>query len=194
MPKGESGHAGTRPNVGLSPNSPVNAHGMRIEPPPSVPTVSGPIPEATAAVLPPEEPPGVFFGFQGLRVMPVSALSVTPFQPNSGVVVLPKSTAPASRRRATAGASSFHGPLGSTVFEPRSVGQPFVRMMSLIEVGTPSSSPIGSPLRQRASLARAAASAAFSSSRLKQLSTGLSWSTRASTARSTSTGESVLAR
>jgi hypothetical protein len=45
------------------------------------------MPEATAAALPPEEPPGVFFEFQGLRVMPVSGLSVTPFQPNSGVVV-----------------------------------------------------------------------------------------------------------
>ncbi len=108
------------------PNRPVNAQGMRIEPPPSVPIVSGPMPEATAAALPPEDPPGVRSGFQGLRVMPVSGLSVTPFQPNSGVVVLPKITAPCSRRRATAGASSFHGPLGSMVFEPRSVGQPFV--------------------------------------------------------------------
>ena len=65
------------------PNSPVKPHGMRIEPPPSVPTASGPMPEATAAAAPPEEPPGVFALFQGLRVMPVSGLSVTPFQPNS---------------------------------------------------------------------------------------------------------------
>ena len=107
------------------PKMPVNAHGMRIEPPPSVPTASGPMPAATAAAAPPEEPPGVFALFQGLRVMPVSGLSVTPFQPNSGVVVLPRSTAPCSRSRAVAGASSFHGPLGSIVFEPRSVGQPF---------------------------------------------------------------------
>ena len=70
------------------------------------------MPAATAAAPPPEEPPGVFAGFQGLRVMPVSGLSVTPFQPNSGVVVLPSSTAPCSRSRATAGASSFHGPFG----------------------------------------------------------------------------------
>src|SRR5687768_3312202 len=143
VPKGESGHAGTRPKDALMPNSPVNAQGMRIEPPPSVPTASGPIPEATAAAAPPEEPPGVFALFQGLRVMPVSGLSHTPFQPNSGVVVLPSNTAPCSRSRAVAGASSFHGPFGSMVFEPRNVGQPFVRMMSLIDTGTPSSRPLG---------------------------------------------------
>src|SRR5687768_4806155 len=124
VPKGDSGQAGTRPNDGLMPNRPVNAHGMRIEPPPSVPTASGPIPAATAAAAPPDDPPGVLAGFHGLRVMPVSGLSVTPFQPNSGVVVLPTMTAPCSRSRATAGASSFHGPFGSMVFEPRSVGQP----------------------------------------------------------------------
>jgi len=80
------------------------------------------MPEATAAAPPPEEPPGVIFGFQGLRVMPVSGPSVTPFQPNSGVVVLPSSSAPCSRSRAVAGAATSHGPAGSTVREPRSVG------------------------------------------------------------------------
>ena len=50
---------------------------------------SAPIPAAAAAEAPPLEPPGVFALFQGLRVVPVKALSVTPFQPNSGVVVLP---------------------------------------------------------------------------------------------------------
>src|SRR5687768_18194080 len=123
------------------PKRPVNEQGMRIEPPPSVPTASGPMPDATAAAAPPEEPPGVFALFQGLRVMPVRGLSVTPFQPNSGVVVLPTITAPCSRSRAVAGASSFHGPLGSMVFEPRSVGQPFVRIRSLIDTGTPSIRP-----------------------------------------------------
>src|ERR1044071_5973538 len=151
VPRGEGGHAGTRPKVGLMPKRPENAQGMRIEPPPSVPTASGPMPEATAAAAPPEDPPGVFAGFQGLRVMPVSGLSVTPFQPNSGVVVLPSNTAPASRSLAVAGASSFHGPFGSTVFEPRRVGHPSVRMMSLIETGTPSSNPFGWPEVQRAS-------------------------------------------
>src|SRR5207248_7342948 len=121
------------PKDGLIPKRPVKLQGMRIEPPPSVPTASAPRPAATAAAAPPDEPPGVFFGFHGLRVMPVSGLSVTPFQPNSGVVVFPSSSAPCSRNRAVTGASSFHGPCGSTVFEPRSVGQPFVSRMSLID-------------------------------------------------------------
>src|SRR5207302_4316096 len=163
--------AGTRPNEGFKPKSPVKLHGMRIEPPPSVPSASAPMPAASAAAAPPDEPPGVFAGFHGLRVMPVSALSVTPFQPNSGVVVLPSSTTPCSRRRAVAGASSFHGPLGSTVFDPRSVGQPFVRMMSLIDTGTPSSSPFGWPASQRASDALASSSAC-SDTRLNAFSTG----------------------
>ena len=41
----------------------------------------------------------------GLVVTPERGLSVTAFQPNSGVVVRPRMTAPAARRRATAGAS-----------------------------------------------------------------------------------------
>jgi len=39
---------------------PAHDAGMRIEPPPSVPTASGPSPAATAAEAPPDEPPGVF--------------------------------------------------------------------------------------------------------------------------------------
>src|SRR5262245_48373959 len=78
VPNGDSGHAGTRPNDGFRPKSPVNAHGIRMEPPPSVPIVSGPKPAATAAAPPPEDPPGVFIVFHGFRVIPVSGLSVTP--------------------------------------------------------------------------------------------------------------------
>src|SRR5690606_13931256 len=122
---------------------------MRTEPPPSVPSESGPIPRATAAADPPDEPPEVRDASHGLPVLPVSGLSVTPFQPNSGVVVLPSSTAPASRTRATEGASSSHGPAGSMRREPRRVGQPFVGRRSLIVMGTPSRAPTGSPALQR---------------------------------------------
>ena len=83
---------------------------------------AGPCRQATAAAVPPDEPPAVFAGFQGLRVMPVSGELVSPLQPNSGVVVLPRITAPASRRRAVTGASTSQGCAGSTVREPRSVG------------------------------------------------------------------------
>src|SRR6478609_8887820 len=49
---------------------------MRLEPPPSVPMCSTPAPAAAATTAPPDEPPGVVCGFQGLRVTPVNGLSV----------------------------------------------------------------------------------------------------------------------
>src|ERR1700722_6171808 len=101
VPNGDSGYAGTRPKLGFSPKTPEKLAGMRIEPPPSVPKAKGANRAASAAEEPPEDPPGVLALFQGLRVMPVSGLSVEPFQPNSGVVVLPINTAPASRNLAT---------------------------------------------------------------------------------------------
>ena len=145
---------------------PQKLAGIRIEPPPSVPSASGPMPDATAAAAPPLDPPVVRAGSHGLRVTPVSGLSVTPFQPNSGVVVFPSSTARCSRSRATAGASTVHGPASSMVSEPRSVGQPLVSSRSLTETGTPSSSPAGSPACHRCSDSFADASA--SSSRTRQ--------------------------
>src|SRR6185436_5680550 len=99
---------------------------MRTEPAPSVPTLSGPMPAATAAAVPPDEPPEVLAGFQGLRVMPLRGELVSPLQPNSGVQVLPKITAPASRRRAVTGASTSQAWLASTEWLPRSVGMSLV--------------------------------------------------------------------
>src|SRR5438309_298159 len=52
---------------------------MRIEPPPSVPSASAPMPDATAAAAPPLEPPGVSAGLQGFRVTPWSGPSGSPF-------------------------------------------------------------------------------------------------------------------
>src|SRR3546814_2259573 len=106
---------------------------------------------AAATAEPAELTQGVRLGSHVLRVMPVRGLSVTRFEPDSGVVVLPSSTAPCSRSRATNGASTSHGPVGSTVLEPRRVDQPLVGDRSLIEVGTPSTNPCGAPLAQRAS-------------------------------------------
>ena len=173
LPNGESGYAGTRPKLGFKPKLPQNAAGMRTLPAPSVPIESGPMPQAMAAAVPPDDPPDVRAGFQGLRVMPVSGELVSPLQPNSGVVVLPRITAPASRTRAATGASTSHGPLGSMVREPRSVGMPATRMRSLIDIGTPSSAPHGSPRVQRSSLAPADASAASGARRQKALTAGL---------------------
>ena len=67
---------GIRPSAGLSPTTPLHAAGMRTEPPMSLPSASGTQPDATAAALPPEEPPGVRSRACGLRVVPHSGLSV----------------------------------------------------------------------------------------------------------------------
>src|SRR2546425_175844 len=97
--------SGTRPYEGFTPTSPQNAAGMRTEPPPSLPSAIGPQPLATAAAAPPLLPPGVRSRFHGLRVTPKSGLSVTALWPNSDVVVLPRSTAPAAFSRPTDTAS-----------------------------------------------------------------------------------------
>src|ERR1700722_5607577 len=90
------------------PASPVKQHGMRIEPPPSVPSANGVMPAARDAAPPAPalDPPGVLPRFQGLAVIPVSGLSPTGLQPNSLVVVLPIRMAPAALARSTAGAST----------------------------------------------------------------------------------------
>ena len=69
--------------------------------------------------------------------MPVSGLSVTPFQPNSGVVVFPSNTAPLDLSRPTKGASSSQGPLSFVVKDPRRVDQPLVATRSFMVVGIP---------------------------------------------------------
>src|SRR5437588_2954705 len=88
------GPAATSPRPALRPTSPVQAAGIRIDPPPSLAPATGRIPAATAAAAPPEDPPGVRPGFHGLRVGPNSSGSVMPLAPNSGVLVLPKMTSP----------------------------------------------------------------------------------------------------
>src|SRR5262249_3880327 len=107
---GESaGYCGMRPNDGFRPTRPGGAAGMRIQPPPSLPWVDGVVPAAVLAEEPPDAPPGVCFGFQGLRVVPWIGESVSAFQPYSGVVLLPIRTRPARRKRWVIAASSAAG-------------------------------------------------------------------------------------
>ena len=76
---------------------------MRIDPPPSEAWAMGTIPAATAAPLPPEEPPGVRSRSHGLRAGPKRVGSVTGRIPNSGDLVTPTTMNPASlKRRVTA--------------------------------------------------------------------------------------------
>src|SRR6476659_7466448 len=59
--------AGTSPRPGFNPPSPHAAAGLRTEPPPSDPGAQGSSPAATAAALPPEEPPELRLSAYGLR-------------------------------------------------------------------------------------------------------------------------------
>src|SRR5258706_15157039 len=76
------GHTGTRPNWPLMPARPVKQHGMRIEPPPSVPSASGVTPPATDAAAPALDPPAVFARFHGVRGTPASGLDATALHPH----------------------------------------------------------------------------------------------------------------
>src|SRR5215472_12396287 len=108
---------GMRPVDGFRPTTPQQAAGTRIEPPPSEPSARGPTPAAAAAAAPPLEPPEVRVGSQGVPVVPVRWLSVTPSIPYSGVVVLPIKMAPACLSRCQLIASSS-GTLSFQLLQP----------------------------------------------------------------------------
>src|SRR3954470_20578559 len=89
------------PYVGLSPTIPHRAAGWRIEPPVSVPSAHGARPAATAAALPPLEPPGTRVRSHGLRTGPKPEFSFDEPIANSSWLVLPSNVAPAACRRST---------------------------------------------------------------------------------------------
>ena len=91
--------------MGFTPTTPHRAAGWRIEPPVSEPKASGAKPAATAAALPPDEPPGTRVVSWGLRVGPKAEFSVELPMANSSRLVLPTTTAPAAARRSTTVAS-----------------------------------------------------------------------------------------
>ena len=87
------------------PVMPQNAAGWRMEPPVSVPVAAGVRRAATAAALPPDEPPGTCAVFQGLLTGLKAEFSLDEPMANSSQLSLPKVTMPAWRRRATTVAS-----------------------------------------------------------------------------------------
>ena len=163
---------------------------MRIEPPPSVPSASGPIPAATATAAPPDEPPQVCASLHGLSVRPKNGPSVKGLWPNSGVVVLPMRIAPAARARATATAS-VEGMVPANRAEPCVVATPSVLIRSFAEKGTPCRGPSGSPRCTAASACLASARARSAGTARKALRSRRA-SIRVNTASTASTGETVL--
>src|SRR6266851_3294987 len=73
---------------------PHRAAGWRIEPPVSVPSAHGASPAATAAALPPEEPPGTRSRFHGLSTGPKAEFSLEEPIANSSWLVFPSTQAP----------------------------------------------------------------------------------------------------
>ena len=126
---------GSRPRVGLRPNRPHAADGIRIEPAPSVPSAAAASPAATAAPDPPLEPPGVRARSHGLCVAPNASDSVLGIVASSGTWVLPSSTQPAARSRRTISSSASAGPPWAS--EPHAVTWPAMSVSSLIAIGTP---------------------------------------------------------
>ena len=133
------------PTDGLIPATPLREQGQVIDPSVSVPTASGARPAASAAPDPEEEPPALRSSAHGLPVRPPTAdqpdvdLGERMFA-HSDRLVAARTIAPASRRRATSGASRTAG-RPSRLVDPAQDGMPATSMLSLINTGTPKSGP-----------------------------------------------------
>src|SRR5262245_28552204 len=126
------------------PTTPDSAAGWRIEPPVSEPRPRAAKPAATAAELPPDEPPGTRVGSCGLRVGPKAEFSVDEPMANSSRLVLPMTMPPAATRRSTT-VAVYGGHHPSRMRDEHVVGIPRVHRLSLRATGNPASGPGSSP-------------------------------------------------
>jgi len=173
-----------RPWLGLSPTSPQHDAGMRIDPPPSLDCATGTMPAATAAALPPLEPPAVRDGSHGLRVGPHASGSVTGRLPNSHEFARANGTVPARTSRSTCALVSVHRyPAALSAALPLVRGVPCsCACRSFSRMGTPRR---GWP---SSGSARAASRASSSHDTVTALTAGFSRSIRAIAASSSSSG------
>src|SRR6476661_3391336 len=124
------------------PTMPQSAAGWRIEPPVSVPIAHGARPAATAAALPPLEPPGTRFVSHGFLTGPYAEFSLDEPIANSSMFVLPIIGAPAAVSLSTA-VAVYGGRYPDRIREPDVVGTPSVQKRSLTASGTPASGASG---------------------------------------------------
>ena len=89
----------------MTPTTPQNDAGWRMDPPVSEPSATTAVPCATAAAEPPLDPPGTRSGATGLRTGPNAEFSFEDPMANSSQLVLPRITPPACSMRAMAVAS-----------------------------------------------------------------------------------------
>ena len=102
----------------------------------SLPASRAERPAARAAADPPDEPPGARERSQGLFVVPYMTLKVCQSISQSGTLVVPNRTAPASRRRSTTTAFSS-GTCDARLGSPHVMCRPATPKASLIVMGTP---------------------------------------------------------
>lgn len=107
----------TSPGLGRKPTTPDQAAGLRSDPPVSEPVHRGSIEVARATPEPPEKPAQDSAGPKALPVAPYTSLIVLPPVPNSGVLVLARTIAPACFSAATT-RSSRSGTWSRNIGEP----------------------------------------------------------------------------
>src|SRR3954470_227264 len=90
-----------RPHEGFRTTTPQHAAGRRIEQPVSVASPRSARPAATAAALPPDEPPVVRPGGAGVCTLPSHGFWLVTPQAIAGSWALPTTPAPASTSRST---------------------------------------------------------------------------------------------
>ncbi len=150
----------TRPSVGLTPTRPLTDDGEMIDPSVSVPTATVAKLAAIAAADPELEPLVLRSSAYGFFVSPPRELQpeverVERKLAHSDRLVLPRITAPASRRRLTMKASRG-GFASSSAMEPAVVCmRSAVAMLSLSSTGMPCSGPRSLPARRSRSRSRA---------------------------------------
>src|SRR3954454_6685946 len=123
---------------------PLNAAGIRIEPPWSPPSARSTSPAATSAALPLELPPVVRAGSHGLRTGPEQEVWLPPEKQRSSQTALPVIVAPASSSRLTT-VASLEGTKPSRVCEPFVIGTPATAVLSLMATVRPASGPSSAP-------------------------------------------------
>ena len=101
----------------------------------------------------------------------------------------PTSTAPAASSRAISGESRSAGGSSRLIFEPARVDRPATSNRFFTANGTPASGPSGSPFPRAASSAAARLRARAAVTSVKALSSGLSFSMRASAASTTAAAD-----
>ena len=87
--------------MGFTATVPQKLPGWRMEPPVSEPSVTVARPAATAAALPPDEPPGTHVTSHGFLVGPKALVSVEEPNANSSMLSLPSGMPPAAMVRST---------------------------------------------------------------------------------------------